>query len=74
MRCKAVLVTLALSFITPLFAATAVAAEAGTVRASSADTSCRGKRAKKQDGENKSNESKAKKKDKDGKKSYGFEL
>jgi hypothetical protein len=73
MRCKAVLVTLALSFIVPVLAATADA-EAGTVRSSSADTSCRGKRAKKQDGDNKSNDSKAKKKDKDGKKSYGFEL
>jgi hypothetical protein len=74
MRCKAVLVALALSFTVPVLTATAEAAEAGTVRASSADTSCRGKRAKKQDGENKSNDGKSKKKDKDGKKSYGFEL
>jgi len=69
MRCKAVLVTLALSFIAPVFVATADAAQPGTARASSADTSCRRKRAKKSDAD-----SKPKKKDKEGKKSYGFEL
>lgn len=69
MRCKAVLVTLALSFIAPGFIARSAVAQSDTARASSADTSCRRKRAKQPDGE-----SKAKKKDKEAKKSYGFEL
>jgi hypothetical protein len=69
MRCKAVLVTLALSFIAPGFVATSNAAQSGTVRGSSGDTSCRHKRAKKAE-----TESKPKKKDKEAKKSYGFEL
>jgi hypothetical protein len=68
MRFKVVLVTLALSFVAPAFVAAANAAEPGTVQASSHDTSCKRKRAKKPDGEG------AKKKDKDGKKPYGFEL
>jgi hypothetical protein len=68
MRSKAVLVTLALSFVAPMFVAAANAAEPGTVQASSHDSSCRRKRAKKSEGES------TKKKDKDGKKSYGFEL
>jgi hypothetical protein len=70
MRSKAVLVTLALSFIAPVFLFAADTARADTARVSSTDGACRGKRAKKSDGDS----SKAKKKDKDGKKSYGFEL
>lgn len=69
MRSKAVLVTLALSFIAPMFATTARAAEPGTWGASSENGSCKRKRAKKDDGK----DSKDKKKDKD-KKPYGFEL
>ncbi len=69
MHCKAVLVTLALSFIVPAFAATVEAAEPNRGWARSAEASCKGKREKKQDGE-----SKPKKKAKDGKKAYGFEL
>jgi len=69
MRLTAVLVTLALSFIAPLFVATAEAARPGTWQVSSPDTSCKRKRAKKSQ-----DESKSKKKDKEGKKPYGFEL
>jgi hypothetical protein len=61
MHFKAVLVTLALAFLVPAFVSTADAAQDGSA--------CKTKRAKKQDGD-----SKSKKKDKDGKKSYGFEL
>jgi len=68
MRSKAVLLTLALSFVVPVFVAAADAAEPGTAQASSHDTSCKRKRAKKTEGET------PKKKDKDGKKPYGFEL
>ncbi len=68
MRSKAVLVTLALSFVAPLFVTTARAAENGA-SASSQDSSCKRKRAKKSDSDGKD-----KKKDKDGKKPYGFEL
>ncbi len=69
MRSKAVLLTLALSFIAPVFLFAADSARADTARVSSSDSACRGKRAKKSDAD-----SKSKKKDKDGKKSYGFEL
>jgi hypothetical protein len=68
MQRLAVLLTLALSFIAPLAISAAQAAEAGTVRAASRSSECRRNRAKKQ------SESKPKKKDKDGKKPYGFEL
>ncbi len=69
MRRIVVLLTLVLSFLVPLAISVAEAAEAGTVQTSSHGTDCRRKRAKKQnDG------SKPKKKDKDGKKPYGFEL
>ncbi len=66
MRSKAVLVTLALFFLAPLFATTARAAE----HSISQDSACKRKRAKKSDSEGKD----TKKKDKDGKKPYGFEL
>jgi Ni/Co efflux regulator RcnB len=69
MRRIVVLLTLALSFLAPLAISVAEAAEAGTVQASSHGTDCRRRRAKKQQ-----DESKPKKKDKDGKKPYGFEL
>ncbi len=69
MRFIVVLSTLGLSFVAPVFIASADAAQPGTVQASSHDTSCKRRRAKKTDDDGKS-----KKKDKDGKKSYGFEL
>ncbi len=70
MRRIEVLLALALSFLAPLAISVAEAAEAGTVQVSShGTTDCRRKRAKKQQ-----DESKPKKKDKDGKKPYGFEL
>ena len=72
MRSKAVLLSIALSFIVPVFVATADAAEPGTARASSQDSSCRRKRAKKPEGEGA--KKKDKEKDKAGKKPYGFEL
>jgi hypothetical protein len=70
MRSFAVLATLALSFLAPLAVPVAQASEPGTVAAVSSDASCRHRRAKKpqQPAEGK------KKKDKDGKKPYGFEL
>ncbi len=69
MRSIVVLTTLGLSFIAPVFVATADAAQPSTVQASSHDASCKRRRAKKTD-----DESKPKKKDKQGKKQYGFEL
>jgi len=69
MRRIVVLLTLALSFLAPLALSVAQAAEAGTVQATSQGTDCRRKRAKKQQAD-----SKPKKKDKDAKKPYGFEL
>ena len=73
MRRTAVLLTLSLSFLAPFAVSVAEAAEPGTVQAPARATDCRGKRAKKQSNEGK-NEGKTKKKDKDGKKPYGFEL
>ena len=67
MRLTVVLATLALSFLAPVFIPTAEAAQPGTVRASSLDSSCKGKRAKKSQ-----DDGKAKKKE--AKKPYGFEL
>ncbi|HEX7507174.1 MAG TPA: hypothetical protein VF550_10410 [Polyangia bacterium] len=69
MRRTVVLLTLALSFIAPLAISVVQTAEAGTVQASSHGTDCKRRRAKKQ-----GDESKPKKKDKEGKKPYGFEL
>jgi hypothetical protein len=69
MRFTVVLAALALSFVAPAFVRAAEAARPGTVQASSHDTSCKRKRAKKSDDEGKS-----KKKEKEGKKPYGFEL
>jgi hypothetical protein len=69
MRRIVVLLTLALSFLAPLAISVAEAAEAGTVLSPAHGTDCKRKRAKKPQGE-----SKPKKKDKDGKKPYGFEL
>ena len=69
MRRFVVLLTLGLSFVAPLAISVAHASEPGTAQAQSSDTSCRRKRAKKQNGD-----SKPKKKDKEGKKPYGFEL
>jgi len=57
------------SFLAPLAISVAEAAEAGTVQSPSHGTQCRSRRAKKQQ-----SESKPKKKDKEGKKPYGFEL
>jgi hypothetical protein len=68
MRSFAVAVTLALSFLAPLAIPVAQASEPGSLGTASSDTSCRRRRAKKQPTEGK------KKKDKDGKKPYGFEL
>jgi hypothetical protein len=69
MRPTVVLLTLALSFLAPLAISVAEAAEAGTIQAPAHGTDCRRRRAKKPQDEGKS-----KKKDKDGKKPYGFEL
>lgn len=69
MRRIVVLLTLALSFLAPLAISVAEAAQDGTVHASANGTDCRRRRAKKPH-----DESKPKKKDKDGKKPYGFEL
>jgi hypothetical protein len=69
MRSLAVAVTLALSFLAPLAVPVAQAHEPGRLGTASSDTSCRRRRAKKQP----ASEGK-KKKDKDGKKPYGFEL
>ncbi len=68
MRRFVVLLTLALSFVAPVAIPLASASEPGTVHAQS-DSSCKRRRAKKQNGD-----SKPKKKDKEGKKPYGFEL
>jgi len=68
MRRIVVLLILALSFLAPLAFSVAQAPEAGTVQAPARGTDCRKKRAKKQA------ESKPKKKDKEAKKPYGFEL
>ena len=68
MRFTVALVTIAVSFIAPVFVAAADAAEPATVQASSHETYCKRKRAKKPEGDS------TKKKDKDGKKPYGFEL
>jgi hypothetical protein len=67
MRLTVVLAALALSFVAPVFVTTAEAAQPGTVRASSLDASCKGRRAKKSQDDGKS-------KKKDPKKPYGFEL
>jgi hypothetical protein len=69
MRRTVVLLTLAISFLAPLAISVAQAAEAGTVQAPAHGTDCRRRRAKKPQ-----DDSKSKKKDKDGKKPYGFEL
>jgi hypothetical protein len=70
MRRLGVLLALALSFLAPLAISVAEAAEAGTVQAPSrGNTDCRRRRAKKPQ-----DESKPKKKDKEAKKPYGFEL
>ena len=71
MRRIVVLLTLVLSFLAPLAISVAQAAEAGTVQASWHGTDCKRRRAKKQ---GQGDESKPKKKDKEGKKPYGFEL
>ncbi len=68
MRRFVVLLTLVLSFVAPVAISAAQASEPGTVQAQT-DSSCKRRRAKKQNGD-----SKPKKKDKDGKKPYGFEL
>ena len=67
MRRFAVLLTLVLSFVAPLAIPAAQASGPGAMQAR--DTSCRHRRAKKQQSDNK-----PKKKDKDSKKPYGFEL
>jgi hypothetical protein len=68
---RRIVVLLALSFLAPLAISVAQAAEAGTVQAASHGTGCKRRRAKKQ---GQGDESKPKKKDKEGKKPYGFEL
>jgi hypothetical protein len=68
MRRLVVLSSLALSFLAPLVLPAAQASQPNAVGAAASDTSCRRRRAKKQPTEGK------KKKDKDGKKPYGFEL
>jgi len=68
MRRIVVLLSLVLSFVLPLAIPTAQASEPGAVQARA--SSCRHRRAKKPQ----QAEGKAKKKDKDGKKPYGFEL
>jgi hypothetical protein len=68
MRRTVVLLSLVLSFVLPLAIPAAQASEPGTVQAQV--SSCKHRRAKKPQRA----ESKAKKKDKDGKKPYGFEL
>ena len=67
MRRIVVLVSLVLSFLAPLAISTVELAQAATVQSSSRGTDCRRRRAKKPQTE-------GKKKDKDGKKPYGFEL
>jgi hypothetical protein len=69
MRLSVVLATLALSFGAPVFITTAEAARPGTPQVSSHDTSCKKKHGKKSHSERKS-----KKKGKEAKKPYGFEL
>jgi hypothetical protein len=68
MRLRVVLATLALSFGAPVFVTTAEAARPGTPQVSSHD-SCKRKHGKKSHSERKS-----KKKGKEAKKPYGFEL
>ena len=65
MRRCVVLLTLGFSFIAPLAIPAASAGESGSVQA---DSSCKRRRAKKASSESKP------KKNKDGKKPYGFEL
>ena len=67
MRSTVALVTLALSFLTPFAISVAEAADATVIQPASLRADCRNRRAKKQQTE-------GKKKDKDGKKPYGFEL
>jgi len=69
MRRFVVLLSLVLSFVAPLAIPAAQASEPAAVGARAPSTSCRHRRAKKQQSDNK-----PKKKDKDGKKPYGFEL
>ncbi len=68
MRLNVVILTLVFSFIAPLTSSIAAASEPGVVQAQSHGTACKRKRAKKQ------SDDKPKKKDKEGKKPYGFEL
>jgi hypothetical protein len=76
MRRLVVLLTLSLGFIAPLAVSVAEAADAQVSRAWSRNTDCRGKRAKKPQGEPKKKDRDGKdgKTGKDGKKPYGFEL
>jgi hypothetical protein len=69
MRRIVVLLALVLSFVVPLAIPAAQASEPGAVQAQTSDASCKRRRAKKQHSDNK-----PKKKDKDPKKPYGFEL
>jgi hypothetical protein len=68
MRLTVVILTVALSFIAPLATSIAVASAPGVVQAQSHGVACKRKRAKKQ------SDDKPKKKDKEAKKPYGFEL
>ena len=68
MRRCVVLLTLVLSFVAPLALPAAQASEPGAMQARSPTTSCKRKRAKRRDSDHK------KKKGKDDKKPYGFEL
>ena len=68
MRRCVVLLTLGFSFIAPLAIPAASAGESGSVQAQTSDSSCKRRRAKKASSESKP------KKNKDGKKPYGFEL
>ncbi len=70
MRRIVVILTLALSFLAPLAIPVAEASEAGIVQASSRGSECRRKHGPKHRSEGKAK----KKKDKDSKKPYGFEL
>ena len=73
MRRFVVLITLSLGFIAPLAVSVAEAADTQVFEAWSRNTDCRGKRAKKPQGEPKK-KGKDGKDGKDGKKPYGFEL
>jgi len=70
MRLLVVLLTMVLSFVAPLAIPGAEASEPDTARARASDSSCkpRSRRAKRQ------SSNKSKKKGKDSKKPYGFEL